>query len=259
MVIEFNGIPINVEDQGSGEPLVLLHGFLENNTIWDRFVPLLKDKYRVIRPDLFGHGKTPSAQEVYSMRDFADSIAAVLDALHIKTATFIGHSMGGYVTLAFLENYPHRIDALMLLNSTSKPDSEDRVKERNRAIKIVKKRKKDYVRSSISNLFAESSRVKYKDVLEHHVTMAAAQESQAIIASLKGMRGRKERTETLKAFTGKKSIVTGEKDPIIPLAEISEVAEYTHSNIYVLPDGHMSYIEQQKKVEEAFKEFLSLS
>nr|MBF6607516.1 alpha/beta hydrolase [Flavobacterium sp.] len=136
---------------GQGTALVLLHGFLENRWMWDYFVQQFAKKYRVITVDLLGHGESESRGYVHSMEDNADVVHAVLSELRIRKCIIAGHSMGGYVALAFAELYPDLMKGLMLLNSTSRADSDEKKTNRDRAIKAVKQNHTNFVRLSIAN------------------------------------------------------------------------------------------------------------
>ena len=110
---------ISYSDIGKGTALVLLHGFLENSTMWDFYIEAFAKKHRVITIDLLGHGQTECLGYIHTMEDMADAVHAVLHELHIKKAFFTGHSMGGYVALAFAELYADIVKGIVLLNSTS--------------------------------------------------------------------------------------------------------------------------------------------
>ena len=148
----YKNTKISFTDQGKGTTIVLLHGFLENQTMWKAFVPELAKKYRVITINLLGHGQTECLGYVHSMEDQADMVHSVLHELKIKKAILVGHSMGGYVALAFAELYPDNMKGLVLLNSTSRADSDERKVNRDRAIVAVKQNYAAFVRMSISNL-----------------------------------------------------------------------------------------------------------
>lgn len=124
---------VSFTDQGKGTAIVLLHGFLENQSMWTEFIPELTKKHRVITIDLLGHGQTESLGYVHSMEDNADMVHEVLSELRIRKAVLIGHSMGGYIALAFAELYPDTLKGLVLLNSTSRADSEERKTNRHRS------------------------------------------------------------------------------------------------------------------------------
>ena len=129
---------IHYTDQGKGTAVVLLHGFLENQSMWNTFLPELSKKYRIITMDLLGHGATECLGYVHTMEDQADMVHHVLQKLKIRKAALIGHSMGGYVTLAFAELYPNTVKGIVLINSTSRADSDERKRNRARAIVAVK-------------------------------------------------------------------------------------------------------------------------
>ena len=118
--ITYKNTKISFTDEGKGTAVVLLHGFLENKTMWKAFVPELSKKYRVITVDLLGHGETECLGYVHAMEDQADMLFALLLHLKIRKVVLVGHSMGGYVALAFAELYPDYMKGLFLLNSKSK-------------------------------------------------------------------------------------------------------------------------------------------
>ena len=164
--IHFKNTTISYTDQGKGTAIVFLHGFLENQKMWEAFVPELSKKYRIITIDLLGHGNSESLGYVHSMEDNADVVYAVLAELRIRKAALVGHSMGGYVALAFAELYPEAVKGLVLLNSTSRADSEERKANRDRAIKAVKQNYSNFVRLSIANLFSENNRERLATEIE---------------------------------------------------------------------------------------------
>lgn len=127
MKVYFRNIPVDVEVFGEGPTLVLLHGFLENKQIWKPFIELFTEKYKVVCIDLLGHGETPGLGDMQTMEIQADLVAEVLEELNINIARFIGHSMGGYITMAFAEKYPKKVKSLMLLNSSPKADSKEQI------------------------------------------------------------------------------------------------------------------------------------
>lgn len=258
MTISYENKFIHFEVYGEGKPVVLLHGFLESNKIWNDFIPLFKKKLQVICIDLLGHGKTPVFGKIHTMEEMASAISHVLDHLKIDSVSIIGHSMGGYVSLAFLEKFPKKVDRILLLNSTTLPDSEERKMERDQVVKIVKKHKELFVKIAVTKLFSKKNRAIFKSELTKSINEAMKMEPESIKAAAKGMKIRRDRTEVLKNYSGEKWIITGKLDPIIPYKSIQKIAEQTHSKLISLPDGHMSYIEQRAEVEQHLKEFLKV-
>lgn len=256
MTIDFRGTPIHVELEGKGRAVVLLHGFLEGGYIWKNFIPELCSSSQVVNIDLFGHGQTPKFAETHDMTTMAEAVAVVLENLGIDKASFIGHSMGGYVALAFLEAYPGKVDRILLLNSSTIADTEERKKERDQVISISRKYKRTFVKMAVTNLFAKDSRKQFKESLQILVEEANKMSSEAIGATVRGLKNRSDRTNSLAQFNGKKWIIAGNEDKLIPLKSILKVSEDTGAKLYTMPGGHMSYIEEGETVLRLLKEFL---
>lgn len=256
MTVDYQQQPIHFDIHGSGNPVVLLHGFLENSKIWDSLISVFEKNFQVIAIDLFGHGKTPVVSETHTMEAMAEAVGCVLDYLKIDKTALIGHSMGGYVSLAFLEKYPEKVERICLLNSSPLPDSESRQNSRDQIVKTVDTHKEEFVQEEITRLFAENNRAIFTDQLNPKIDEAKKLSAESIKASARGMKIRPERTGILKNFEGKKWIVTGEEDPIIPYPSIVKVAEATHTKLVALSGGHMSYIEDSRAVKDALQQFL---
>lgn len=236
--------------------MVLLHGFLENQTMWQDFVPELSKKYRVITIDLLGHGKTECLGYVHNMEDNADMVHEVLHELKIRKAVFVGHSMGGYVALAFAELYPDTLKGLVLLNSTSRADSEERKQNRDRAIKAVKQDYTTFVRLSIANLFSEDNRGRLNEEIEKVKLEALQTPLQGIVASLEGMKIRKDREVLLHFGPYPKMLILGKKDPVLNYEDSLEQIENTDVKLVSFPDGHMSHIENREELKTVLIDFL---
>lgn len=252
--IIYKNTKISYSDSGKGTAIVLLHGFLENSSMWDYFIPEFSKKYRVISIDLLGHGNTEPMGYIHSMEDNADVVHAVLSELKIRKAVFVGHSMGGYVALAFAELYADNVKGIVLLNSTSRADSDERKANRDRAIKAVKQNYTNFVRLSIANLFSEQNREKLEAEIESVKLEALKTPLQGIVASLEGMKIRKDREVVLHFAPYPILLVLGKKDPVLNYEESIEQIENTSVKLISFPDGHMSPIEnkEQLKKELAF-------
>lgn len=246
--ILYKNTKISYSDTGKGTAIILLHGFLENKTMWQDFIPELSLKNRIITIDLLGHGETECLGYVHSMEDNADVVHEVLSNLRIRKAVFVGHSMGGYVALAFAELFPESIKGLVLLNSTSRADSDERKANRDRAIVAVKQNYASFIRMSIANLFSEDNREKLIDEIEKVKTEALKTPLQGIVASLEGMKIRKDREVLLHLTPYPKLLILGEKDPVLNLVETKEQIENTTVQLVTFPDGHMSTIENKKEL-----------
>ena len=253
--ILFKNTNISYSDTGKGTTIVLLHGFLENKDMWDFYIPEFAKKNRVIAIDLLGHGETECLSYVQTMEDNADAVHAILSELRIRRAIFVGHSMGGYVALAFAELYPENIKGLVLLNSTTRADSEERKTNRDRAIKAVKQSFINFVSLSIANLFSESNRERLSSEIERVKKEALKTPLQGIVASLEGMKTRKDREVLLHLTPYPKLLILGEKDPVLPYEETKEQIENTNVQFMNFPDGHMSHIENQEELLKVLLDF----
>lgn len=254
--VDFKQTKISYTDIGKGSVIVLLHGFLENSTMWDCFIPLLTKKNRVLTIDLLGHGKSESRGYVHSMEDNADIVHAVLSELRIRKCTIIGHSMGGYVALAFAEFYPDYVKGLVLLNSTSRADSDEKKHNRDRAIKAVKHNHTNFVRLSIANLFSEDNRIILAQEIEYVKTEALKTPLQGIVASLEGMKIRKDREVLLHFGSYPILLVLGKQDPVLKYDDAAEQIEGTKVELVTFNDGHMSTIENRDDLTSVLLNFL---
>ncbi len=239
---------MSYSDTGKGTAIVLLHGFLENKVMWDFYIPEFAKKNRVITIDLLGHGESECLSYVHTMEDNADAVHAVLSELRLRKAIFVGHSMGGYVALAFAELYPDTIKGLVLLNSTAKADSAERKINRDRAIKAVKQSFVNFISLSIANLFSESNRERLSSEIENVKKEALKTPLQGIVASLEGMKIRPERDVLLHLTPYPKLLILGEKDPVLNYEETKEQIENTSVKLVTFPDGHMTHIENQDQL-----------
>ncbi len=254
--IFYKNSKISYSDSGKGTAVVLLHGFLENQIMWHHFIPELSKKNRIITIDLLGHGDTECMGYVHSMEDNADLVQEVLSELRIKKVIVLGHSMGGYVALAFAELYPEKMKGIILLNSTSRADSDERKHNRDRAIKAVKQNYINFVRLSIANLFSEDNREKLSSEIERVKTEALKTPLQGIVATLEGMKIRKDREVVLHFGAYPKLLILGKKDPIMNYEESQEQIENTTVQLVSFDGGHMSSIENKEELLSVLLGFL---
>lgn len=253
--ILYKNTKISYSETGKGNAIVLLHGFLENKTMWQNLVPELSQKHRIITIDLLGHGESACLGYVHSMEENAEVVQAVLSKLRIRKAILVGHSMGGYVALAFAEMFPTKVKAFVLMNSTSKADSEERKTNRDRAIKAVKKDYTSFIRLAIGNLFNPDNREKFENEIEKVKLEALKTPLQGIVASLEGMKIRKDREVLLHLTPYPKMLVLGKRDPVLIYETAVEQIENTTVKLVTLPDGHMSHIENKDELKTVLLDF----
>lgn len=228
--------------------LVLLHGYLESLEIWDEFTGQLgKAGYRVVSLDLPGHGISEVIGEIHSMEFLAGIVAQLLEKLDIPKATLIGHSMGGYVALAFAELYPEKLDGLVLFHSTPDADTEEKKENRLREIEIVKGGRKEMLSRTLpGKRYAAENRKKMAEEIDAGALQVMLTEDEGIVALLNGMMQRKDRNEMLSKLNVPQLFIFGRHDELIPQEKAdaviaknpqAEVAWLEHS-------GHMGFVEE---------------
>jgi len=256
MILEHKGTPIFYSDQGKGTAVVLLHGFLENSTMWKDVASTLSQTHRVITIDLLGHGQTGCIGYVHTMAQMAEAVHTVLKSLRLRRVLLIGHSMGGYVSLAFAQKHPEMVKGICLINSTAQADDEDRKQLRARANKMVQTNFESMVRTSVGNLFKPTSLQKFSNQVLEVKKEALKTPVQGYIAANEGMRIRPNRISTLHNVDHVFYII-GKYDPIMNVDSIVKEAESVHAKYSILESGHMSHVESQEDLVKKLKYFLA--
>jgi len=229
-------------------PLVLLHGFMESQTIWDTFFNALGDERCVITLDLPGHGKTEQFAERHSMVLMAETVKAVLDAENIEKATIIGHSMGGYVALEFAHLFPERTLQFGLFHSQAGAETEQGKENRDRAVEALKQNKKGFISQLIPDLFAPENVEKFATEIQKLVESAQTMTVENIIAALLGMRDRNCRLDTLQNAKNPVIFIQGKQDKRFPDEQIfSQIQLCRQAEVLYLDCGHMGFLECEKE------------
>lgn len=253
--LQYKEVKISYSDKGKGNALVFIHGFLEEKSMWDELTNDFTQKYRCICIDLFGHGESENLSYIHSMKDQAEMVKAVLDKLRLRRYTLIGHSMGGYIALEFLKKYPKNIRGLVLQNSTSYPDTEEKIAHRNRAILTVKENPKLFIKVAVPMLFSEKNRSVFKKEIEKVTSKAMKTSTQGIVAALEGMKIREDNSDLLKDSTIPKLMIIGKEDSALNFDSLIRQTQNTTSEVAIFNDGHMSHIENFEELKTTFKKF----
>lgn len=251
----FKNLKVHYSDQGTGPVLVFLHGFLEDLSMWKNIIGAFEETNRVICVDLLGHGKTGNLGYIHSMEDQSEMLNHLLLSLNIPHSVMVGHSMGGYVALAFAERYPESLTALCLMNSTAMADDQEKKRNRDRGINAVKQNHKTFVRLSIPNLFSEENRAVFAKEINEITESALKMSQQGIIAALEGMKIREDRTKILAASNLPILMIIGKKDPALDYRVLVKQSEMGTVKNVVFEDGHMSHVENKTELIQALKEF----
>lgn len=250
MYTQFQDSKIYYTHEGSGNPLVLLHGFLESSNIWKEWFTEFARHRKIVCIDLPGHGRSQCIGKIHSMEMMAEVILIVLEELKIDQATFAGHSMGGYVLLSFLEKSPEYVKNIVLLNSTPAADSLDRKMNRERSVHLVRKNKSSFINMALNNLLPPEAHQKFSHELDIMKRDALRFSVEGIVALLEGMKIRTDKSQVLRSFKGEKYFIAGRNDPILDFEGLKSVAEATDSRFIPVPGGHMSLIESKEEIKK---------
>lgn len=240
---EYKGTKISFSDQGTGNTLVFIHGFLEEKSMWNDLIEHFKTKYRCISIDLFGHGKSENYGYIHTMKEQAEMILSLLHKLKLRKYTLIGHSMGGYVALELSKLNPSSIRGLVLQNSTSYPDTEEKIANRNRGIAAVKENARLFVQVAIPMLFSEKNRTVFRKEVKEVTSKALETSTQGIVAALEGMKIREDNSNLLKESHFPILMVIGKEDPALDYNSLIQQTKNTPVQLKIFEDGHMSHIE----------------
>ena len=255
--IKFKSINVAFTDEGKGKAVVFLHGFLASKKMWEPFVTELSKTQRVIAIDLLGHGSTDCLSYVHTMEEMAEAVEAVMHQLKLKRYFLVGHSLGGYVSLALAENNPDNIKGLVMFHSSAKADSKQKKIDRGRAIKIIKKNAKVFINEAVPNLFNTEYKP-HKRGITQIKKLALATSKQGIVAALEGMKNRIDREIILKFAPYPVLFIIGEEDNILPCEDLISQSELPENGGYLLLKnvGHMGFIEAKKETYKAIKNFV---
>lgn len=256
--LEFNGRKIFYRIYGNGKPVMLLHGFGETGDVWQHQVDFLKPDLRLIVPDLPGSGNSGTVPDM-SMEGLAEVVKEIFDKEDARNGTLVGHSMGGYITLAFVEKYPEKLNAFGLFHSSAYADSEEKKSTRRKGIEFVHQHGAyEFFKTSTPNLFSPVTKQQNPGLVEEFVRGLHNFSSQAVVSYYEAMMKRPDRTHVLKTTHLPVLFVIGDYDNAVP---VQDSLEQTHlpakSYIHLLHrSGHMGMLEEVKKSNELLKKFV---
>jgi len=257
--IKYRGSQLVYSDLGEGPCIALLHGYLESGRIWQEFTEQFPGEVRFIVPDLPGHGDSGTWGKMHTMEELAGAVHTILEAEGLSRVFLAGHSMGGYVTMAFAALYPENLSGYALVHSTPFADTEEKRENRDREIALVLCGKKRQIISlNIPKAFAMDNLERMSDQVEHSKQIALLCPDEGIIALLNGMKERPDRTSVLQDRRLPLLIIGGMKDNYIPAEVIDKLeAMAPHARVVRLKEsGHMGFIEEPELVIRAFLEIL---
>lgn len=245
--------------------IVLLHGYLETMNIWNELVDLLKDKYRVIVLDMPGHGLTDSAPaqksgvSVNTMEFGADVVKALIEKCNAKNVVLGGHSMGGYVTLAFCRKYPGTLEKAVIFNSNPYKDDPSKAEDRKREIDVIRAGKLDMLAElSIPKMFKPENLRLFDDKIMETIELCDMHNPEGIVASVIGMQQREDTTEIMENPPVPMMMFEGDSDRFLDLEGVTQMIRKFPKVKHILLEntGHNSFIEAQEKVYQHICDFV---
>jgi pimeloyl-ACP methyl ester carboxylesterase len=254
-----NGKKLAYIERGQGFPVVLLHGYLETKEVWQDFAGYLATHYRVIIPDIPGHGGSDTLAETHSMELMAQSIQSLLQSLGIEKFTLIGHSMGGYVMLAFAQLFPEKLTGMVLFHSSVFADTDEKKKSRLLEIEQIENGHLDKIGANhLPKTFATQNWDRFQPLLGEMAKRALAHDPKGVCALIRGMMERPDRQELIRNFEKPMLFIFGKKDNFISVDAAQKMA-LLNSKIEIewfVNSGHMGFLEEPDKTVKVICGFL---
>ncbi|MEJ0080452.1 MAG: alpha/beta hydrolase [Puia sp.] len=258
--ILFRGHDLVYEIRGEGTVVMLIHGFTEDRRIWDPLLSGIENKYQWLIPDLPGSGDSAHNPSLNRIKDFAEFIEAILENENLQELVLIGHSMGGYISLAFAEKHPEKIRALGLFHSSSYPDPEEKKESRDKNIRFIQNHDPSiFVEQSIPGLFSDSFKTEHPEEIRKLIDRYANFKRESLVQYLDAMKNRPATTGVLVSIAKPVLFIMGEEDKAIPIKDSLEQCHLPRiSYIHILTrTAHMGMIENTSLCSSFVDRFLS--
>lgn len=245
---------------GKGPALILIHGFPEDGGLWRLVKDTFSKHFTLLIPDMPGTGKSTFVGEDISIEELAEAVFAVVqDAVPAAERVVVcGHSMGGYIALAFAELYSERLAGFGLLHSTTKNDNEEKVLKRQKSIQLIRKGGKEpFINGMIPNLFSPQTKQEQPQLLEEQSNRGQALKDNTLIAFYQAMINRPDRTFIFEGLNVPVLLLMGLYDEVIPNEDGMSLAKFSDVTFVSIMDrsGHMSMLEQPEDFAEALYHF----
>ena len=259
-IARVRGIELAYEVSGEGLPVVLLHGFPFNRTLWREQVAALRERFRVITVDLRGHGETTATHDApATMKEMAEDVAALLDELHLERVVLGGLSMGGYVVLAFYRLFPECVRALVLADTRPQADTDEaRLGREETAARALSQGMQIIADAMLPKLLVPSTHAERPGIVARVRDMILNTDPQGAASALRGMAVREDQTELLRKIICPTLIIVGRLDAITPFADSAFMyREIRGAHMEVLEGAaHVSNLERPAEFNRALIDFL---
>ncbi|NWF63434.1 MAG: alpha/beta fold hydrolase [Chloroflexi bacterium] len=248
--IKLNRLELAYERRGKGIPLALIHGYPFDHSIWNEVAAELENDFDLIIPDVRGFGESTTMDSPYSISDIASDLAALLDSLGVEQTALAGHSMGGYIALAFAKAFSNRVTSLALVSSQTAADSPERKDDRYKTASAVSQKGVQIVADAMTDKFSPKSNV--RDVVR---LLIARQSVAGVAGALRAMADREDLTSFIAAFTPPLVLIHGDADELIPIDKAREIKSLVPSAhlVELRGVGHMPMMEMPVETASALK------
>ncbi len=258
---EFDKHKMGYVKTGAGPAVILLHGFGEDYHIFNSTVTALEKKYTVYAPDLLGTGMSSinTFPSNFSIEYVADSIVALLQHEKIEDCIILGHSMGGYVTVAFAKKYPKYLKGFGLLHSTALPDTPIKIENRTRGISFIQKfGAATFLATTAPNLFGSFTQKNHPQLITEFIQSIPAFSNEALTCYYQAMMARPDLTSVLETTSLPVLFILGDQDMPVALEDtLPQTKMPKRAYLYVLENcGHMGMLEQPIHFNNAVLDFL---
>lgn len=256
--IRYDQADIHYRLLGEGKPLMLVHGFGENSDVWDGILEPLYTGHQLLIPELPGSGRSGMIRDM-SMEGMAACLKAILDQEGIRKVILIGHSMGGYITMAFAETFPDYLLSYGLFHSTAYADTEEKKATRRKGIQFINDHGAyEFLKTATPNLFSPQTREKNPGLVEKQISGLGNFSEDSLVTYYESMISRPDRREILKTSKVPVLFLAGRYDNAIPLEDVLGQCHLPElSYIHVLnQSGHMGMLEEPAECTQALRTFL---
>jgi 3-oxoadipate enol-lactonase len=254
--MEMHPVQLYYEEHGQGFPVIFLHGFPFDHTIWEPLVPEMAAEARLILPDLRGFGRSPVTEGVYGMRLMAEDIVRLMDRLDIEKCILVGHSMGGYISLAFANAYPGRLAGLGLIATQAAADAPERRQARYKTAETVAHKGARVVASDMVDILTPKN-----ELLASIKELILRAQPTGIVGSLKGMAERADMTGLLNTISVPAVVIAGTADQLLPIERMHTLAQMLPKGwlVEVQGGGHMLMMEEPQHVAGALRQLIQMA
>lgn len=262
MLATINDIRLFFIDEGKGLPILFVHGFPLSRAIWQPQLEALSKSFRVIAPDLRGHGESEAPPGIYNMNTFADDLNALIEKCQCGPVVLVGHSMGGYISFAFYQRFPQKVHGLVLFCTRASADSEEgKAGRENLAQRAEREGAAAVAEQMLPKMLSAANTASRPDLVAQVRQIMLATSLNGLAGSLRGMAARPSSVDLLPKIAAPALVIAGADDLIIPAQEAEVMAQaIPNAQLHLISNaGHLASLENPAEVNDSLRDFLENS